>query len=272
MKLLRVLQEHEFEPVGSSRSLRVDVRVIAATNRNLQETVEAGRFRSDLFYRLNVFPLELPPLRERRSDIPQLVALCVSRFAKRFGKKVEGVSQETMARLMSYPWPGNVRELQNVMERAVVLSTGPTLRLDKDLVPVAPSEGSLEVREITAQEARPAASSSSGLPTLEEVERSHILAALQQAGGVVEGPKGAARILNLHPNTLRHRMNKFGIKRSAHRRRSFSTTASPRPPIGGGAPQNPPLFADGSDKRWILNHAGRSQTEVQQVTPIPATY
>jgi formate hydrogenlyase transcriptional activator len=154
VKLLRVLQEHEFEPVGSSRTQRVDVRVIAATNRNLREMVEAGRFRSDLFYRLNVFPLQLPPLRERRSDIPQLVALCVSRFAKRFGKKVEGVSQETMARLMSYPWPGNIRELQNVMERAVVLSAGPTLRLDKDLVPVVASEGSLETAEIPAQEPR----------------------------------------------------------------------------------------------------------------------
>src|SRR6202050_1793183 len=111
VKLLRVLQEQEFEAVGSSRTQRVDVRVVAATNRNLQEMVEAGRFRSALFYRLNVFPLQLPPLRERRSDIPQLVALCVSRFAKKFGKKVEGVSQETMTRLMNYPWSGNIREL-----------------------------------------------------------------------------------------------------------------------------------------------------------------
>jgi formate hydrogenlyase transcriptional activator len=217
VKLLRVLQEHEFEPVGSSHAHRVDVRVIAATNRNLREMVEAGRFRSDLFYRLNVFPLQLPPLRERRSDIPRLVALCVSRFAKRFGKKIEGVSQETMANLMSYPWPGNIRELQNVIERAVVLSAGSTLRLDKDLVPVAASEGRLEAAEITAQHVQPAAPASSGLSTLEDVERSHILAALQHSDGVVDGPKGAARILNLHPNTLRHRMNKLGIKRSAHR-------------------------------------------------------
>ena len=216
VKLLRVLQEHEFEPVGSSRPLRVDVRVIAATNRNLEESIRAGRFRSDLFYRLNVFPLELPPLRERRSDIPQLVAFYVLRYSKRFGKKVEGVSQEAMDRLLSYPWPGNVRELQNVVERAIVLSTGPTLRLDKDLVPVTPP-GNLEVPEIIAYDARPAGLTSSRLPTLEEMERSHILAALQQAAGVVEGPKGAARLLNLHPNTLRHRMNKFGIKRSDHR-------------------------------------------------------
>jgi formate hydrogenlyase transcriptional activator len=217
VKLLRVLQEHEFEPVGSSRPLQVDVRVIAATNRNLREAVEAGRFRSDLFYRLNVFPLELPPLRERRSDIPQLVAFYVSRFSARFGKKVEGVSPQSMDRLMSYPWPGNVRELQNVMERAVVLSAGPTLRLDQDLLPIAASAGRLDIPGTTAQETLPADLASSRMPTLEEMERSHILAALQQAGGVVNGPKGAARILNLHPNTLRHRMDKLGIKRSSYR-------------------------------------------------------
>ena len=215
VKLLRVLQEHEFEPVGASRTQRVDVRVIAATNRNLREMVEAGRFRSDLFYRLNVFPLQLPPLRERSSDIPQLVALCVPRFAKRFGKKVEGVSKDTMARLIDYPWPGNIRELQNVLERAVVLSVGPILRLDNDLVPVTVSEGG-EPAEDPVQDTQ-TAPSPSGLQTLEEVQRSHILAALQQAKGVVDGPKGAARILNVHPNTLRHRMSKLGIKRSAHR-------------------------------------------------------
>src|SRR5579863_9749221 len=216
-KLLRVLQEQEFEPVGSSRPLRVDVRVIAATNRNLREEVAAGRFRSDLFYRLNVLPLQLPPLRERRSDIPQLVALCVSRFAKRFGKKVEGVSQETMARLVEYPWPGNVRELQNVIERGIVLSAAAILRLDKDLVPVAASEDSLETAEIPAKEAQLSASSPAKLRTLDEVERSHIQAALQQADGVVDGPRGAAKILDLHPNTLRHRMSKLGIQRSSHR-------------------------------------------------------
>jgi formate hydrogenlyase transcriptional activator len=141
----------------------------------------------------------------------------VSRFAKRFGKKIDGVSQETMARLMNYAWPGNIRELQNVIERAIVISAGPFLRLDKDLVPVVASEGSLETSEIQAHEAQPAAPSGSGLPTLEEVERSHILAALQHSEGVVDGPNGAARILDLHPNTLRHRMNKLGIKPSAHR-------------------------------------------------------
>ncbi len=140
VKLLRVLQEHEFEPVGSSHPLRVDVRVIAATNRNLHEAVQAGRFRSDLFYRLNVFPIELPPLRERRSDIPQLVAFCLSQFSKRLGKKIDGVSRESMENLVNYPWPGNIRELQNVIERAIIVSAAPTLRLDRDLMPVASCE------------------------------------------------------------------------------------------------------------------------------------
>ena len=218
VKLLRVLQEHEFEPVGSSRSLRVDVRVIAATNRNLSEAVQAGRFRSDLFYRLNVFPIEIPPLRERRSDIPQLVAFCISRFSKRLGKKIDGVSRESMENLVNYPWPGNIRELQNVIERAVVLSVDPTLRLDRDLVPVAASTKGMETPETDAPERRQAdLESPKLLLTLDEVDRNHILATLQQTGGVVDGPKGAARILNLHPNTLRHRMDKLGIKGSRHR-------------------------------------------------------
>jgi formate hydrogenlyase transcriptional activator len=218
VKLLRVLQEHEFEPVGSSRSLRVDVRVIAATNRNLSEAVQAGRFRSDLFYRLNVFPIELPPLRERRSDIPQLVAFCISRFSQRLGKKIDGVSRESMENLVNYPWPGNIRELQNVIERAVVLSAEPTLRLDRDLMPVAASTKGMEAQETDAPEHRQAdLESPKLLLTLDEVDRNHILAALQHTAGVVDGPKGAARILNLHPNTLRHRMDKLGIKGSRHR-------------------------------------------------------
>jgi formate hydrogenlyase transcriptional activator len=218
VKLLRVLQEHEFEPVGSSHPLRVDVRVIAATNRNLHEAVQAGRFRSDLFYRLNVFPIELPPLRERRSDIPQLVAFCLSQFSKRLGKKIDGVSRESMESLVNYPWPGNIRELQNVIERAIIVSADQTLRLDRDLMPVAaaakgmeaPKADSPEDREVNLKSPKP-------LLTLDEVERNHIFAALQHTGGVVDGPKGAAKILNLHPNTLRHRMDKLGIKRSRHR-------------------------------------------------------
>jgi formate hydrogenlyase transcriptional activator len=216
VKLLRVLQEHEFEPVGSSRPLHVDVRVIAATNRNLKEAVDSGRFRSDLFYRLNVFPIELPPLRDRCSDIPKLVAFYVSRFSRRFGKEVETVSKETLETLMGYSWPGNVRELQNVIERAVVLSPGPTLNLSHILLPAPVSGAGPETPEIPAQESQPAAAASK-LATLKELERAHILAALQQSRGVVEGPNGAARILNLHPNTLRHRMKKLGIKPSGYR-------------------------------------------------------
>jgi formate hydrogenlyase transcriptional activator len=218
VKLLRVLQEHEFEPVGSSHSLRVDVRVIAATNRNLREAVEAGRFRSDLFYRLNVFPIELPPLRERRSDIPQLVAFCLSQFSKRMGKKIDGVSRESMDNLVNYPWPGNIRELQNVIERAMIVSADPTLRLDRDLVPDTAAAKDLEVHAAEAQDDRQAdIEPPKPLLTLEEVERNHILAALHHARGVVDGPKGAARILNLHPNTLRHRIDKLGIRGSRHR-------------------------------------------------------
>jgi formate hydrogenlyase transcriptional activator len=216
-KLLRVLQEQEFEPVGSSHSLHVDVRVIAATNRNLREEVEVGRFRSDLFYRLNVFPVEIPPLRERRSDIPHLVAFYVSRFSKRFGKKVDGVSRESMEHLVNYSWPGNIRELQNVIERAVILSADPILRLDRDLTPATPSPKDIEIPGADAEDQPHAdVSRPKALLTLDEMERNHILAALQSSAGVVDGPNGAAKILNLHPNTLRHRMNKLGIKRSRH--------------------------------------------------------
>jgi formate hydrogenlyase transcriptional activator len=140
----------------------------------------------------------------------------LTRFCRKFGRKLESVAQETMNNLANYPWPGNVRELQNVVERAVVLSQGPILRLDRDLVPVPPSGRGVEIEETPAQGARPASPAPSGLLTLEEVERGHILAALNHTSGVIEGPKGAARILNLHPNTLRHRMEKLGIKRSRH--------------------------------------------------------
>ena len=218
VKLLRVLQEHEFEPVGSSRPLRVDVRIIAATNRDLGEAVESGRFRSDLFYRLNVFPIGLPPLRDRRSDIPQLVTFYIARFSKRLGKKVDGVSRESMQNLMNYPWPGNIRELQNVIERAVILATDPTLRLDRQLMPMVPSTtggGLLETSTRNDQDA--ILESSPRILTLDEAERNHILAALQLTDGVIDGPKGAAKVLNIHPNTLRHRMKKLGVQGSRHR-------------------------------------------------------
>jgi formate hydrogenlyase transcriptional activator len=228
VKLLRVLQEREFEPVGSSRTVRVDVRVIAATNRDLQEALRTGRLRPDLFYRLNVFPIEVPPLRERRADVPQLVTFFLSRFAKKFGKPVSAVSAETMRRLTGYEWPGNIRELQNVIERAVVLSEGPVLELDPDLVPVtaeagraaevrAPAEGA--TRAVPPPEAG-GSPDSSPLLSLEEMERRHIQAALERAAGIIDGPRGAARILQLHPNTLRSRMERLGIafRRSRHDR------------------------------------------------------
>jgi formate hydrogenlyase transcriptional activator len=223
VKLLRVLQEQEFEPVGSNRTIRVDVRVIAATNRDLAAAVKAGRFRSDLFYRLHVVPLDVPPLRARRSDIPQLVMFFLERFAKQFGKRIDTVSPATMDILRGYPWPGNIRELQNILERAVVLSHGSVLTLDASLLPVmvsdvdmAPSEGTDDAA-VAGGGARAAHHSAwpalSRYASLAEVERHHILAVLHHTAGVIGGPKGAARILHLHPNTLRSRMQKLGIRR-----------------------------------------------------------
>jgi len=215
VKLLRVLQEREFEPVGSNRSVRVNVRIIAATNRNLQESINAGRFRSDLYYRLNVFPLDVPPLRERRSDIPQLAMFFLSRYSRNLGKKMEGISAASTEKLRSYSWPGNIRELQNVIERALILSPEPILELDTDLVSVSTSDAfrgiAREAPEVVQATKPPA------FKTLDEVERAHISAVLHQTRGVIEGTNGAAKTLGMHPNTLRHRMDKLGIKRSAHR-------------------------------------------------------
>src|SRR5881296_1955434 len=185
VKLLRVLQEQEFEPVGSSRTLRVDVRVIAATNRDLQEAVRTGRFRPDLFYRLNVFPIAIPPLRERRADIPQLVMFFLSRFSRSLGKQITAVAPETMQHLCAYEWPGNVRELQNVIERAVVLCEGPVLEIDPDLVPLsaATSRASEPVARSGSAEAAPPnepagvrAAAPDDIAPLEEMERRHIVA------------------------------------------------------------------------------------------------
>ncbi len=219
VKLLRVLQEREFEPVGSSQPVRVNVRVIAATNRNLEESVKTGSFRSDLFYRLNVFPVEVPPLRERRSDIPKLARFFLSHYSKKLGKNIEGISQDTMERISGYSWPGNVRELQNIIERAAILCQQPILDLNPDLAPIS-ARGVLPQALEGSSKSEAATHSSPASPalsTLTEVERGHIMAVLKQTGGVIEGPKGAARILNLHPNTLRHRISKLGIKRSTHR-------------------------------------------------------
>ena len=225
VKLLRVLQEQEFEPVGSSRTVHMDVRIIAATNRDLEEAVQAGRFRADLFYRLNVFPIQVPPLRERRSDIPQLVMFFISRFAKKLGRKIDAVPQGIMDLLTRYTWPGNIRELQNLIERAVVLSQGPVLRLDRTILPAIASNaevmdsealGDVPLESGQAPHISPLTPNpvvANGL-TLEEVERGHILAVLKGTRGVIEGPKGAAKILKLHPNTLRSRIKRLGIKHS----------------------------------------------------------
>ncbi len=210
VKLLRVLQEGEFEPVGASTPSLADVRVIAATNRDLEDAVRSGRFRADLFYRLNVFPIRTPPLRERVEEIPQLVAFFVGRFARRFGKTAERLSPETMDRLVSYPWPGNVRELQNVVERAVILATGPTLEIEPDLLRTGKDIG----HESKASPPRPEPSGHGLEAILKDVETRHVRAALEQAGWVIEGARGAARILGLHPNTLRSRIDKLGIRRS----------------------------------------------------------
>ena len=199
VRLLRVLQEREFERVGGGKPIKVDIRVLAATNRDLLQTVREKTFREDLYYRLNVFPISLPPLRERTEDIPLLVHFLAHKFAARIGKRIDGVAGQTMRRLIDYPWPGNIRELENVLERAVILTTGTTLAIAPDLLPLS--------------EATPDAGQQ---PTLESVERAHILAVLRQTGGVVEGPRGAAPILGLHPNTLRNRMKKLGISRASH--------------------------------------------------------
>ncbi len=216
VKLLRVLQEHEFEPLGSSRTLRVNVRIIAASNRDLEKAIQEGRFRADLYYRLNVLPMILPPLRQRRSDIPLLTTFFVERFARQLGKQITGVAQDTMETLSRYDWPGNIRELQNVIERAVVLSRGSVLRLGRDLLPVTaeplPGEGGVASASSNNQQA---GSGSGECLSLEQVEKRYILQVLKQTDWVIEGQSGAAKILNLHPNTLRSRMKKLGLDRSA---------------------------------------------------------
>ena len=195
-KLLRVLQEQEFERLGSNRTHQVDVRLVAATNRNLVDMVKRNEFRSDLYYRLNVFPIPLPPLRARREDIPALVEHFVEIYARRMGKQIDQVSSETMSELASYAWPGNIRELQNFIERSVILSTGNVLQ--------APFASLKAAATTVAQEA----------VTLEEAERNHIRKTLDQTRWVVSGPNGAAARLGIKRSTLYFRMQKLGISRS----------------------------------------------------------
>lgn len=216
VKLLRVLQEQEFEPLGSSKTVRVDVRVIAATNRDLSAMVREGKFRSDLFYRLNVVPVTMPPLRERADDIPLLTMFFLERFAPKLGRKVQQVAEETMHRLCQYSWPGNIRELQNVIERAVVLATGPVLRVDDNALPATaplPVRRPSEPPSIEAKIPPTPAKAGSDGASLEAVEREHIIAVLTQVNWRIEGQGGAAKILNLEPSTLRSRMKKLGITR-----------------------------------------------------------
>ena len=196
-KLLRVLQEHEFPRLGSSRTQRVDVRVVAATNTDLAELVAERKFRSDLYYRLNVFPINVPPLRERTEDIPLLVHFFANRFAQQMKKKIESIPKETMAALVSYNWPGNIRELQNLVERGVILSRGSTL----------------EIPLTELERARRVANQSNGASTLESVERDHILRVLSETRWVIGGPGGAAARLGMNRTTLNHRMRKLGIRR-----------------------------------------------------------
>jgi transcriptional regulator with GAF, ATPase, and Fis domain len=198
IKLLRVLQEQEFERVGGSQTLKVDVRVVAATNRNLEEEVRKGTFRPDLYYRLNVFPVEVPALRERKEDIPLLANHFARKFSQRMGKRIDSIHRSFLDQLMSYDWPGNVRELGNLMERAVIFCQNDMLQAK-------------HLATIRMAAPKSAASGPEPLPTMDEAERRLIRRALDQADGVLAGPKGAATILGVNRSTLWSRMRKLGI-------------------------------------------------------------
>lgn len=192
-KILRVIQHGEFERLGSSKTIKVDVRIIAITNRKLEEEIEVGRFRKDLFYRLNVFPITVPPLRQRSEDIPIMVQTFVERYARKLGKQITSIPKQTMKVLQEYPWPGNIRELESIIERAVILCSGPVFQLAENLITSSPN--------------------SLPIGTLKDMERQLILQVLSETRWRIEGKAGSARILGLHPSTLRARMHKFGIVR-----------------------------------------------------------
>ena len=200
-KLLRVLQEQEFERLGSTRTHQVDVRVVAATNRNLEDMVKRNEFRNDLYYRLNVFPISLPPLRARCEDIPALVEHFVEIYAHRMGKQIDHISSEAMSELISYSWPGNIRQLQNFIERSVILS----------------SESVLRPPSLKAAAAAAAEPESQMAVTLEEAERDHIRKTLEHTRWVVAGPNGAAARLRIHRSTLYYRLQKLGIERPSRK-------------------------------------------------------
>jgi len=207
-KLLRVIQEGEFERLGSSRTIKVDVRMIAATNRNLDAAVRVGDFRADLFYRLSVYPITVPPLRNRKEDIPLLVMHFVKQLNAKLGKQIQSIPQRSLDALLTYSWPGNIRELRNVVERAAIVSPGNTLLLDsfESYGPAHRGDAFID-----SQELMPGWSQ-----TLEDSERSLILKTLEKTGGRIEGPAGAAILLGIHPSTLRSRMRKLGIARSRY--------------------------------------------------------
>jgi len=200
-KLLRVLQDGSFERVGSTRTIRADVRIVAATNRDLDRAMAEGRFREDLYYRLNVFPIRLPPLRERRDDVPLLVWSIINRRQGELGRHIDEVPTRVMRALQAYDWPGNVRELENLVERALILSSGPTLRVEE-------FAGGVRLPRAAEPPSAP-----SPLRTLDDVEREHIRTVLERSGWRVNGEGNAADVLGLHPNTLRFRMKKLGIAR-----------------------------------------------------------
>jgi transcriptional regulator with GAF, ATPase, and Fis domain len=202
--LLRVLQEHEFERVGGTRAIQTNVRVIAATNRNLQAAIATGDFRSDLFYRLNVFPIKMPPLRERREDIPALVEYFIDHFAKKLGKSIRGVDTKTLEHFQSYPWPGNIRELQNVIERSVIVCDTENFSVDETWLRRQPVAGECKSQSDFSQK-------------LAAQEKEMIEAALSESGGQVFGPSGAAIRLGIHRSTLESKsasleINKYHFK------------------------------------------------------------
>jgi len=205
LKLLRVLQEQEFERIGGNQTIKCDVRVIAATNRDLPNAVANGAFRADLFYRLNVFPVNLPPLRNRAEDIPLLAQFFVQKYASKVGRQVNAIEGKTIDRLLRYDWPGNIRELENIIERALILSSAPILSIAEDVLPIATP---------AARRASPARRPA-GAIDLDSVQREHILTVLRQTDWTVEGKQGAAAKLGMKPATLRHRMKKLGISRPA---------------------------------------------------------
>jgi len=197
-KLLRVLQDQEFEPLGSTRTLRVNIRLIAATNRDLSRSIREGKFRTDLFYRLNVFPIRLPPLRQRRSDIPKLLAHFLDKYSKRMNKHIQTVPRDTLEALINWNWPGNVRELENFVERSLVLTSGTVLQ-----APLSELEG----RSLPTIESE-----------LETVQREHIIRVLRECRGLISGPEGAAARLGMKRTTLQSKMERLGISPADYRR------------------------------------------------------